>query len=245
MQFLRIILVCFVFLAGHSALAEQRVLHIATGDYAPFTDQTAPDDGIVNDAVRQLARTAGFDVAFEYMPWMRALEMTRAAHFFASSYWYFSEDRTADFIHVGPVVYDRMVLIRREDTTLPDWESMADLKGVTIGAVTGYTYTEDFWELAESGALRVETAQNDEANLRKLLAGRIDVYPMSEESGKALMSRIFSEEERSQITMEPKPLMVTEGYLLVSRNARDAKEIAIRLQDALDRLGPATAQENG
>ena len=245
MFFLRIILVSLFFSAGQIASADQNVLRIATGDYAPFADQTAPDDGIVNDTVRRIAQSAGFSVEFEYMPWMRALEMTRSARFFATSYWYFSEERVADFIHVGPVVYERMVLIRRADTPFPEWHSLRDLSGMTIGAVTGYTYTEDFWDLAEAGELRVETAQNDEANLRKLLAGRIDVYPMSEQSSEALMARIFSHEERSQITSEPKPLMVTEGYLLVARKGEKAEAIAAQLQEALDDLTSVPAQEHG
>lgn len=220
--------------AGLSAASAEDVLTIGTGDYPPFTDSAAPDGGSVNRVVREMADAAGFEVAFEYLPWMRALELTRDGRFTATSFWYFKEERNADFIHVGPIFEDRLVFFRLIDTEEPEWTTLEDLRPLTIGAVTGYTYTPDLWRLAEEGVLSVETAQSDEANLRKLLAGRIDLFPMSAESGRVLIERLFSEQDRNRITVVERPLVVTEGYLLVSRKAANATEIAERLQSALD-----------
>ncbi len=220
------------------AMADAPVLQIATGDYAPFTDQNAPDDGLVNNVVREMAHAAGYEVEFTYLPWMRALELTRNARFSATSYWYFQREREADFIHVGPIVSDRLVFFRRADSPLPHWTALGDLGDITIGAVTGYTYTDDFWDLAANGTLRVETAQTDEANMRKLLVGRIDAYPMSEESGRLLISSIFTDAERAQIVIEDQPLTTTEGFLLVTRATADAELIAERLQSALGQIEP-------
>jgi len=225
-------------LSGTPIGAEPDVLAVATGEYAPFTDPSAPDGGIVNRRIRQIAEAAGYEVEFRYMPWMRALEQTRSARFAATSFWYYKEDREAEFIHVGPVVRDRVVFFRRSDVDMPDWSRLEDLGGLTVGAVSGYTYTTEFWDLADAGLLNVEIAQSDEANLRKLLAGRIDVYPMSKESGRVLLLRLFSEAEIGRIEVDPRPLMVTEGHLLVSRAAENADELARALQQAVDTLDP-------
>ncbi len=234
MRFVRILKVwSLVFLCG-AAHAETEILRISSGDYAPFADQSAPDGGIVNARIHEIAEQAGFEVEFEYMPWMRGLELTRIGRYAGASYWFYREEREADFIHVGPVVADQMVLFRRVDTDLPEWTDVQDLREMTFGAVTGYTYTPDFWDLAEAGVLSVQTAQNDEANFRKLLAGRIDIYPMSAEVGVRLIEKVLTPAERAQIAYETQPLMVTEGFLLISRKTDDAEEIAARLQSIID-----------
>ncbi|MEM8812189.1 MAG: transporter substrate-binding domain-containing protein [Pseudomonadota bacterium] len=222
---------------SHSFATEIR---IATGDYAPFTDSAEPTGGVVNAFVSKIVTRAGLSGTFEFNPWMRSLELTRAGRFDATSFWYFSPEREADFIHVGPVMRDRLVFFRRADTPEPKWDGLNDLKGHTIGAVTGYTYTPEFWELAEEGTLNVELAPSDEANFKKLLAGRIDLFPMSEESGRRLVSTIFSTDEQGRIVYSAQPLVVTDGYLLVSRAVDNAEELAKRLQSAADALTEAT-----
>ncbi|WP_300055445.1 ABC transporter substrate-binding protein [uncultured Roseobacter sp.] len=234
MKFVLLVLAALAVLLTDSRPGQAETLRIATGEYAPYTDSSAPGGGAVNSTVQAIAEAAGFEAEFDYMPWMRALEMTRMGRFHASSYWGYQAAREEDFWHVGPVMQDPILLFHRADAPLPDWERLPDLQGVTIGAVTGYTYSDDFWELADSGQITVETAQSDEANMRKLLAGRIDAFPMTSQSGQALLATLFSEAERQQIRTHPQPLMVSTGYLLVSRNADGAEAIAEALQNALD-----------
>lgn len=212
-------------------------LRIATGDYAPFTDQGMPDGGTVNRLVSAAATAAGYDAEFQYLPWKRALEMTRSARFEATSFWFYSAERETDFIHVGPIYRDRLVFFhRREDGPL-NWTVLSDLSEMRIGAVTGYTLTAEFWTLAERGVLAVDLAPSDEANLRKLLAGRIDATPMSYETGQHLLDTVFSEQERSAVAVSEVPLVETYGYLLVPRAHSDAEKIARDLQAAMDALG--------
>ncbi|MEM1401549.1 MAG: transporter substrate-binding domain-containing protein [Pseudomonadota bacterium] len=215
-------------------------LTIGSGEYVPFTDSSAVDGGIVNEMISQIATQAGMTAEFEFMPWKRALELTRSGRFDATSFWYYSEERESDFIHVGPVIQDRLVFFRRAGTPEPTWETLADLSDYTIGAVTGYTFTPEFWEMAEAGSINIEVAPSDETNMRKLLAGRIDLYPMSEVSGRLLLERIFTQAELDQITISEKPLVTTNGYLLISRAIEDADAVAQRLQSVVDTIEPVT-----
>lgn len=226
----------FVFLFMAPVMAQAESLSIATGEYAPFADSSAPDHGIVNSTVAEVARRAGYEVEFDYQPWLRALEMTRAGRFIATSYWYYQADRVKDFIHVGPILRERLVFFHRADTQVPDWSRLEELSDFTIGAVAGYTYTDEFWQLANAGRLTVETAQTDEANMRKLLAGRIDLYPMSEESGLLLLESLADAGDFSVIRAHPRPLVISEGYLLVSRKAPNSETVAAALQAMLDSL---------
>lgn len=215
-------------------------IRVATGEYPPFTDSSGANGGLVNSFISQIANNAGMSVAFDYQPWKRSLELTRVGRFDATSFWYFSPEREKDFIHVGPIMKDRLVFFRRADTPEPKWNELADLTGLKIGAVSSYTYTPEFWQLKEDGVLNVELAPSDEANFKKLLSGRIDLFPMSEESGQQLLASILSEDEKNQIIYSEKTLLITDGFLLVPRAIEDAEELAARLQSAADELS-ATA----
>ncbi len=53
----------------------------------------------------------------------------------------------------------------------------ADLSSYRIGATQGYAYSKEFWQLAKEGILNVEVMQKNKLNIKKLLAGRIDLFP--------------------------------------------------------------------
>lgn len=59
-------------------------------------------------------------------------------------------------------------------------KSIADLKGKVIGLTAGYPYVP---EIGRSPALRIDYANSDELNVRKLIKGRYDVFVVEEKSG--------------------------------------------------------------
>ena len=221
------------FLAGASTQSFGQELRVATGEYPPFTASTEEDGGIINRTVRELADAAEFSVSFDYLPWKRGLELTRMGRYEAASFWYFSEDRQEDFIHVGPILQDRLVFFYLEESSVHEWSELTDLSSFRIGAVTGYTLTSEFWNLADEDVLDVHLAPDDTANLRKLLAGRIDLYPISEEAGWDLIRQTFSEEDQARFRTLEKPLVVSDAYLLISRAIENAEGIAAALQSAV------------
>jgi len=221
-------------------------LSIATGAYAPFTDPDAPDHGIVNNQVLRMAETAGYDVQFHYLPWKRGLELTRSGEFAGASFWYYDAARETDFIHVGPILEDRIVFFHMADRTdLPkEWASLRDLAGLRIGAVTGYTMTPEFWELGDAGVLDIHLAPDDLSNFRKLRAGRIDLFPISAAAGRHLVEEHFPAEIQDSFITLSQPLSKTEAYLLISRAVPDADAIAARLTNALVSLRAKSSEES-
>jgi len=219
--------------AAHS---ETRTLSIATGSYAPFTGEDLPGGGTVNQSLREIAAYAGFDVEFHHMPWKRTLEATRRGMYDATSYWHYSADREESFIHVGPVMEQREVFFTRVDTDIEDWTNLEDLAGLRIGVVPGYTYTPELWEMGASGQLTLSEAATDEANLRKLLAGRIDILAMTEPAGWHMIGEMFSESEQAQLRVLNTALVISGGFILVSRAKPDAEAVAEALQNAVLQL---------
>ncbi|MEM9625045.1 MAG: transporter substrate-binding domain-containing protein [Pseudomonadota bacterium] len=218
------------------ATADASPLRIAAGEYPPYTSEAMEHYGPINRIVTHASQEAGFEVEFEFLPWKRGLEETRLGRFTASSYWYYSDKRKQDFIHVGPLTEDRIVFMHRKDLDVPSWSSLDDLSGFTIGATNGFTYNEAFWEAAENGTLDVEVAVDDPTNLRKLVAGRLDIIVIEQTLAGHLFNDMLTEQQTENLTFLDRPLQVNPGFLLVSRKIPNADAIASSLQSGLDSI---------
>lgn len=236
-------LVLVMAVAALSSPSQAERLEVATGEFVPFTGADLPGDGVVNQVVRRMAEDAGFDVDFVYGSWSRALETTRRGRHHATSYWAYAPEYREDFILVGPIVRTRVLLFYLDGTTIPEGGALAALGELRIGATTNYTYTDAFDAMAESGALSVERASDDVSSFRKLLAGRIDAFPMSEIPAWALLRETFAPEELVRIRTAPIPLRESDGFLLVSRAQPNAEETAARLQAGFDALAASGEAE--
>lgn len=98
----------------------------------------------------------------------------------------------------------------------------------------GYTYTQEFWDLADSGVLTVEEAPSDEANLKKLQAGRIDLFLAGERIGWYLARRIAGAAAEAEFAVVPHSVAVLPAYLLISRQHPGAETVGADLQAAFD-----------
>lgn len=82
-------------------------------------------------------------------------------------------DRLRDLHYSEPVASNTLWIVTRSDATF-SFESLADLKGKTIGAVHGYGYGEEF-EQSRNKLFRVEDDIPSRATrLRRLLLKRVD-----------------------------------------------------------------------
>lgn len=217
-------------------VAVTETVAITTGDYEPFVSSSAADGGPVNNLITRVFEHAGYATEFKFMPWKRALELTRRGRHDASSFWYYKEERNAEFYHAGPLFNDNLVFFRVKSDTPLEWNTLSDLAGLKIGVVDGYTYTPELWDLGRGGVLQLEAGPSDEANLRKLLAGRLDLYPLSEPTGVHLLNEAFTPEERARIEILEKSLSVTVAYLLISKKVEGAEQMAEDFNAALTAL---------
>lgn len=220
---------------GFALPAAADPVRIATGEYAPMTGENIANGGVVNGLVQRIADKAGVEISFEYMPWNRGLELTRAGQVHAASYWNRLGDQTG-LIEVGPVSAGRIVFFYRKDKPLPEWQSLDDLAGVNFGATLGYPYTDEFWAKGEDGTYKVQTANNDTNNFRKLIKGRIDAFVINELVGWDLLSQEFTPEEIAQLSISSTPLAEVEGFLQVSSEMAGGADLAARLQAAYDEM---------
>ena len=209
---------------------------IATGEYSPFASSTLQDNGYVNHVITRAFALEGIDVTFKYLPWKRAAVATQKGEFGATSFWYRSDEREKHFYYSDAVNNEQTVFFYRKDKPLKQWSTLSDLSDFTIGATIGYTYTTEFWAAAESKQLNVSQVVTDKANMKKLVAGRIDLFPAGIVLGHTLLQDNFIFGMASTIDYNTKPLVSVTGHLLFPRITPDSKRLVTLFNKGLKSL---------
>ena len=214
-------------LALLAATAPADTLRIATGELPPYATAAAPDSGTALQIVRRAFALAGHEVRYQFMPWPRAQNETRAGRWDASAYWGINEDRRRDFLLSNSVMSEQWVFVHRRDEAL-NWRTLDDLKPHTLGVIKGYTYTPEFWRLIRAGSLKADGTPDDQAGLRKLLLGRIDAMPMERGTACHLLLNQFSTEEARRLHYHPR--LLTDSFsthvIFPKDSARSARLLA-------------------
>lgn len=101
-----------------------------------------------------------------------------------------------------------------------NWENLEDLKSISVGGTIGYFYQAAF----KQSKLDVQWVSTDEANLKKLLLGRIDVFPANIDSTYYMLQENFSADDIKSIKYHKRPLSTAPSSLIffkkIKRNER-------------------------
>lgn len=189
---------------------------LSTGEYPPFNSSQFRHGGFIPRIVTEAFRRQGIRAKFKFYPWIRAYELSKAGLVDGTAQWYESEERKRYHIYSDPIFQETAVWFHLKEKDF-DWTDLSSLKGLRIGAVRGYTYTREFYDMVESGQLHVEFVGDDEQNYKKLLARRIDIVPEVLDVGLYLINRTYPPETAQLFTQHKKPFFTSNTYLLMPR----------------------------
>ncbi len=156
-------------------------IHLMTESYPPYSFH-APDGSVDGASVAQVrAIMDGLHDKVTYtvdiMPWARAIAYAEtqpdSCVFLAAR----TPERENRFAWVTPLLMNANLLVARKDGSVKA-TSVEEALQVPVG-----TQREDYTEeiLKEKGFVRIDLSATFDNTLAKLLAGRIDLMPMSEE----------------------------------------------------------------
>ncbi len=167
----RIALVLLGVAGGVAPAAAQQSVKLTTLDWCPYTCVTAPDGGFSSVIVREAFKAMGYKAEIEFLPWQRAVAKAKDSLEVAG---YFPEYPAeiegftlSPSIGTGP-----LGLIMRKGAPVPPATAEA-LRGLKLGVVTGYVNAAPVAAAIAAG-LKPEDVSDDNTNIRKLAAGRID-----------------------------------------------------------------------
>lgn len=201
-----------------------KTIRLTNGEFPPYLSETMPEYGIASQIVTEAFALQGVTVEYGFFPWARSLALAQEGTWDGTLIWTKNEEREKDFYFSDMVVSGNAVFFHLNSYSF-NWDSFEDLKGLRIGGTLEYNYGEEFKAAEEAGVFTVERVPADIQNFEKLLAGRIDIFPMTQEIGQHLIQQSLLPEQVAQITFHPKAVHSEPAFLLLSRQVEGNEEM--------------------
>ena len=204
-------------------------------EYAPYMAENLPFGGILTRVVTEVFRRANVSVSYGWYPNNRAIQMARTGDVDGSLGWTPNEDRQKDLLFSEEVLPFRMVLFQRLGKTYA-WKTLEALAPYRFGITAGNFYSDTFTRLQHSGVLKVDVTTDDVSNLRKLAAGRIDLFPMEGEAGQLATRLQLPPSMAARIVPQPREYWSTPLCVVIWRGHPQAAELQRRFNRELRKM---------
>ncbi|NKB32757.1 MAG: transporter substrate-binding domain-containing protein [Pseudomonadales bacterium] len=179
-----------VLLVGCSAFAdssESNVIRLYTEDFPPYSmtvdgsssaDSAENITGFMAEIVKELFSRAEIDYTMELVPWARAYENTLTQPNHGVFTTVRTEEREQQFSWITPLLKSSWVFVAKADANI----TLSNLSQASQYRIGGY-YEDAIAKHLEGQGLRIDYVPNDVLNMRKLVRGRIDLWPVVQAKG--------------------------------------------------------------
>ncbi len=174
---------------------------------------------------------------YDFLPWARgyAYLFKTELNYTGSLGYIWSKERNKEVIFSDPIYHGTACFFHLKSNSF-SWESINDLKGLQIGTTIGYSYSPEFDKARDEGIINCQNVNSDILNFRKLLGGRIDIFPSNVDSGLYLLYQSFSPSQIELITFHKKPYYEAAFYVIFPRNKPSSYDAVIKFNRGLKKI---------
>jgi polar amino acid transport system substrate-binding protein len=195
-----------------------------------------PHYGIYSHIVSEAFKLEGIKVEWGFFSWTRSLKVAEnGKDWDASALWWPSDENKKTFHISEPVGTTSYVFFHLKSKDF-DWNSMADLKGLKVGGTKEYEYGKEFADASKNNVFKLELVLSDDVSFKKLLHGRIDVFPNDPIVGMAQIRGLFSADQADLFTFNKKEFMVSPLCLIISKKSPDGEFFLEKFNSGLQKL---------
>ena len=213
-----ITIILFIFaslLATGPASAEEKITIAIDQGNPPFMFvQKGRPEGIYPVLLNAIFERMDIDVDIIALPWKRALLMGKNGEVGIGGI-YQTAERLKIFDYSIPIYTECVMLFVRKRKNLSVTD-LTDLKGKTIGGLLGWSYGDELDRARKEGQLVMDEVQNDEANFKKLISGRLEGVLALDLTGKLI---IRQQGYQDQIAVIGKPVAVNDTHLVFAKKS--------------------------
>lgn len=214
--------------------------HAGAGELVAFTENLPPLNhaengearGFSTELLKLMAAEAGLPLRVQVLPWQRSVqEAARRADSVLFSLTR-TPERETQYRWVGPISPRRILVYRLNHRTDVRPQSLKELKGLRVGVTRDSAAGRQLIADGLRPEVELELATDDATNLRKLLAGRMDLIVMLDWAAAWHLREL----KLPYATLTPVlPMDVDKSYWY-GLPADSDPALARRLQAALDRI---------
>lgn len=247
-MFIRCLLAFSLALYSGLGSCNEKSVSLATLEWPPYIGSKMPDNGYVYEIVKRAFEKAGYDVSINFYPWARALSMAGSGNVDALFPEYYDDSRLAEFgfstpFPGGPVGFYKRRKDQIQFSVDPrerPQEALAGLTKYSFGVVRGYINTKAFDDASD---LLKDEVTDDELNLKKLFAKRIDLIFIDKYVASYIIAEKYPWMADSLEFMEPE-LEVKQLYLAFSKKAENTSQKRIDFDKALEEMRSSGELQN-
>ena len=173
---MRMISLILATLLSVSVSAADKVVELTSLDWPPYSGKSLKEQGASVAVAKAAFKAMGYELKVSFYPWNRAVALAKDTSSSVAGYFpeYYSDDIAKEFTFSEPMGTGPLGFAERKDKAV-SWSTLDDLKAYSIGVVQGYVNTAEFDAMVASKAIKSSTTISDVNNLKKLVAGRIDL----------------------------------------------------------------------
>jgi polar amino acid transport system substrate-binding protein len=223
----RLFFVASLALAIFAIAGSQTPIRIAISEWPPFEYS---EGGAIKGSDVEIVRAAfahmKVPVEIEVYPWDRCVKMAKDKEIDGIMTLSKNAERETWLVYPSePVNISENVLFVRKDSKLA-FNSLADLKGLTIGVSSGYSYGAEF---DNSTLFKKYVAVDEKTNFRMLKEGRFDAFICDKIVGVYMLKQLGL---MGEITYLPKVISEFQMYAAFSKKA-GADQLAAKFSEAM------------
>lgn len=183
--------------AGPAAKAPQ--LHLVATEFPPYASARLEGGGIAVQITRAALARQGWGLDLHFRPWVRALsELQQGAWDGVVGLWH-SPERERFLSYGRPLGLSNRIGFMARAGSAVSVRDLSRLGGLRIGTVRDYVNPPAF----ERAQLKRDEAVDDLSNLRKLLAGRVDLALVDQGVAHHLLQTQLREAAKALVWLEP------------------------------------------
>lgn len=221
-----------------SFLSSGEEIAISVDNYRPYIDESKENMGFMSEIVFQAFSKTKLVPVVEFKPWKRIEEIEITKNNKVSFGWIKTQQRQAKWLYSDKIMRSSIVFITSKNNDFT-WQSLSDLKPFHIGVSRGYQYGNEFE--AYKHQLKIQEVNSDEQNIRKLVMGRIELFPVDPYVSTEIIRNSLSLKEASQLRLILEPALVDETmHLVCAKTNNQCEEILDNFNQGL-----ATIKDNG
>jgi polar amino acid transport system substrate-binding protein len=174
---------------------------------------------------------AGYEVNIKFQPWARALKDVMDGTSQALLGCFYSDSRAKEMQYTKSIASSDIVFYKRKDSKAT-FTKMVDLRPFTIGTINCAVYTPEF---DTASFIKKEPVATPVQNIKKLLAGRIDLFIENRAVVQRLLANEFSAESSKIVAIDP-PLVTNKFYNAFSKKRLGYEQIVADFNKGLAQI---------
>ena len=219
--------------------AQKQPITILASEWSPYTSETLDSGGFLTEIAVTALTKAGYQTTLEFLPWKRALKLTKIGLSTALVGAYYSKERSHYFSYPEYSWKTSGQFFVHKNHHY-NYQKIEDLCPAKLGIYAGSSYIK---ELGSIKCFEIQTVTTIQQNIKKLLNKRIDAFIETKESVLFYLKKDFPNQINKIVALSP-AFKTNEIYIVFSKKSPNYQKIQADFDTAIKKMQADGSYEN-